>query len=145
MGHFRKRQGYFAKDPYVAESYCEAAEDVEESTYNSGIVILCVESSCLDNRLLGIDNNVRNGSTITYAGKKLNIPEEFFELLKEDTPNGKIILRSEDGTVYQECDTPAVLYDAEDNVMLKIGDKENVEEWMKGYVERLGGFGGGRG
>lgn len=39
---------YFATDPYVAESFCEVAEDVEEEVYNSGIVILCVDSMELD-------------------------------------------------------------------------------------------------
>jgi hypothetical protein len=39
---------YFSLDPYVAESYCEVAEDVEDEVYDSGIVILCVDSLELD-------------------------------------------------------------------------------------------------
>lgn len=61
---------YFAIDPYVAESYCEVAEDVEEDVYNSGIVILEVDSSNLDQRLFCRDGNQRdeNCSTIAYRG-----------------------------------------------------------------------------
>lgn len=59
----------FAMDPYVAEPYCEAAEDVDEDVYNSGIVILEVDSSKLDQRLFCRDENQKEeNGTVAYNG-----------------------------------------------------------------------------
>lgn len=61
---------YFAIDPYVAESYAEAAEDVAPSVYNSGIVILVVKTAFFDARYLVRDNNIidNDGCTLGYRG-----------------------------------------------------------------------------
>ena len=45
-------------DPDVAYSFCEAAEDVSDSKYNSGIVVLAVDSKMLDRRLVVKDQNM---------------------------------------------------------------------------------------
>ena len=60
---------YFATDPYVAESYCEASDDVPDDLYDSGISILCVETRHLKSQEIVPDiNNNEEGDTIAYTG-----------------------------------------------------------------------------
>lgn len=73
---------YFATDPYVAESFCEAAEDVENDIYDSGIVVLQVDSSCLDPELLCPDGNQKEEcNTIAYKGI---VPYERLHIWNDD-------------------------------------------------------------
>lgn len=75
------RKVYFATDPYIAESYCEVAEDVLDSIYDSRIVILYVDSSKLDRRCFCRDNNQLGEShTIAYKGV---IPYEWLSIWNE--------------------------------------------------------------
>lgn len=60
---------YFATDPDVAESFCECAEDVSESVYDSGIVVLAVDSRALNRDKLRIDPNIKDEViSYTYSG-----------------------------------------------------------------------------
>ena len=62
---------YLDPDPEVAFSYCESADEdmVSESKYNSGIVVLAVDSKQLDPRLVGRDTaNKEKNRSITYSG-----------------------------------------------------------------------------
>lgn len=46
-------------DSDAAFSFCEVAEDISDSKYNSGIVVLAVDSEVLDWRLVVKDQNIR--------------------------------------------------------------------------------------
>jgi len=57
---------YLANDPGVAESYAEAAEEVSDKIYDSGIVILKISSKDLDINKLKDDSNVLEDNSDTY-------------------------------------------------------------------------------
>ena len=57
---------YLANSPSVAESYAEAAENVSDDIYDSGIVILKVASKDLDLSKLKDDSNVQEDNSDTY-------------------------------------------------------------------------------
>ena len=57
---------YLANDPGVAESYAEAADDVSDEIYDSGIVILKVASKDLNLSKLHDDSNVIEDDSDTY-------------------------------------------------------------------------------
>jgi hypothetical protein len=57
---------YLANDPGVAESYAEAAEEVSDEIYDSGIVILKIASKNLDISKLKDDSNVLEDNSDTY-------------------------------------------------------------------------------
>ena len=57
---------YLANSPSVAESYAEAAENVSDDIYDSGIVILKVASKDLDLSKLKDDRNVQEDDSDTY-------------------------------------------------------------------------------
>ena len=61
---------YLANDPDVAESYAEAAEEVSDEVYDSGIVVLKVASKDLDIDKLFDDSNVQDdfSDTFEYRG-----------------------------------------------------------------------------
>jgi hypothetical protein len=63
---------YLAKDPHVALSYAESAdEDVPEKTYNSGIVVYKIHKKHLDLDKIHGDENVQVGNgdhTVEYHG-----------------------------------------------------------------------------
>ena len=72
-----KNYVYLADDPYVAESYAEAAEDVPEEWLDD-IVILEIKTSGLDKSKLSKDKNVIDGdSTYQYDGV---IPPEYITI-----------------------------------------------------------------
>ena len=48
---------YLCSDPDAAFSFCEVAEDVSDSVYESGIVVLAVSSKYLDKDKLSLDAN----------------------------------------------------------------------------------------
>ena len=45
-------------DPEVAFSFCETADEVADSVYESGIIVLAVNINDLDRRLIATDNNI---------------------------------------------------------------------------------------
>ena len=57
---------YLANDPGVAESYAEAAEEVSDEIYDSGIVLLKISSKDLDISKLKDDSNVLEDDSDTY-------------------------------------------------------------------------------
>ena len=60
---------YLSKNPEIAFSYCEAAEDVSDSVYESGIIVLAIPLNCIDYSLLALDSNIVGTSTeYTYRG-----------------------------------------------------------------------------
>ena len=61
---------YLSNDPDVAESYAEAAEEVSDEVYDSGIVVLKVASKDLDIDKLFDDSNVKDdfSETFEYRG-----------------------------------------------------------------------------
>ena len=61
---------YLSNDPDVAESYAEAAEEVSDEIYDSGIVVLKVASKDLDIDKLFDDSNVQDdfSDTFEYRG-----------------------------------------------------------------------------
>ena len=61
---------YLSNDPDVAESYAEAAEEVSDEVYDSGIVVLKVASKDLDIDKLFDDSNVQDdfSDTFEYRG-----------------------------------------------------------------------------
>lgn len=71
---------YFAKDPDVAISYAEAAESVADSVYDSGIVVLVINTALLNIKAFISDTNVSDGNndTVCYCG---NIPVELLGIL----------------------------------------------------------------
>jgi len=78
----QKGRVYLAKDPDVALSYAEAADDAPERHYNSGAVIYKVHKKHLNPKLLRGDSNVRNDSsdTLEYHG---DIPAAHLEVHSE--------------------------------------------------------------
>jgi hypothetical protein len=70
---------YLATDPYVAESYAESSDDVNEDWLDE-IVILQVDTSELDKSKFSVDSNNLEGDTIQYEGI---IPSECLSLFKE--------------------------------------------------------------
>lgn len=59
---------YLANDPYVAESYAESAEEVDED-YLDLIIVLMINASELNQSMLSADSNVIDGdSTFEYDG-----------------------------------------------------------------------------
>lgn len=62
---------YLSDDPFVAESYAEIAEDIDDEIYDSGIVILEIDLNGLDLSKLKDDENVRSDDpsrTYEYHG-----------------------------------------------------------------------------
>ena len=61
---------YLSNDPDVAESYAEAAEEVSDEVYDSGIVVLKVASKDLAIDKLFDDSNVKDdfSDTFEYRG-----------------------------------------------------------------------------
>lgn len=61
---------YLATDPNVAASFCETAEDVSDSVYDSGIVVLAIDSRVLHNMRLRKDENIKDDSSkcFKYTG-----------------------------------------------------------------------------
>ena len=61
---------YLSNDPDVAESYAEAADEVSDEVYDSGIVVLKVASKDLDIDKLFDDSNVQDdfSDTFEYRG-----------------------------------------------------------------------------
>ena len=61
---------YLSNDTDVAESYAEAAEEVSDEVYDSGIVVLKVASKDLDIDKLFDDSNVQDdfSDTFEYRG-----------------------------------------------------------------------------
>ena len=57
-----------AKDPYEANDYCECAEDVADSVYDSGIVVLAINVTGLDRRRLMQDPNLHDIESYIYQG-----------------------------------------------------------------------------
>jgi len=63
---------YLANDLDVAGSYAEAAEEMPDEIYDSGIVVLHIPSKALDLKKLHDDSNVRSGGasdTYEYHGQ----------------------------------------------------------------------------
>ena len=58
----------FSSDPEVAYSFCESAEDVSDTKYDSGIVVLSVDSRYLNKSLVSLDKNNKDNTTIEYRG-----------------------------------------------------------------------------
>lgn len=55
---------YFAYDAHIAESFAECSEETDDETYDSGIVILCVDENSLgDDGILS-----ENGDELLYTG-----------------------------------------------------------------------------
>jgi len=62
---------YLSDDPEVAASYAEAAENISDEIYDSGIVILHIPRKNLDDNKLHDDRNVRSkdhSQTYEYHG-----------------------------------------------------------------------------
>tara|TARA_R110002012_G_C11607872_1_gene607885 strand:+ start:216 stop:590 length:375 start_codon:yes stop_codon:yes gene_type:complete len=57
---------YLANDPDVAESYAEAAEEVSDEIYDSGIVVLKIPTKGLELNKLHDDRNVLEDDSDTY-------------------------------------------------------------------------------
>jgi uncharacterized protein (DUF302 family) len=57
---------YLANDPDVAESYAEAAEEVSDEIYDSGIVVLKILTKGLNLKNLHDDRNVKGGNSDTF-------------------------------------------------------------------------------
>jgi hypothetical protein len=63
---------YLSDDPFVAESYAEIAEDIDDEIYDSGIVILEIDLGDLDLSKLKDDENVKSDDpsrTYEYHGE----------------------------------------------------------------------------
>ena len=58
---------YLARDPFVAESYAEESETVNEDWLDE-IIILKIDASQLDKSKLLIDRNNQSGDTLEYQG-----------------------------------------------------------------------------
>lgn len=63
-GHFQTWKGcvsgcvYLADDTELAAAFCEAADDVSDEVYGSGIVVFSVDRSILDETRLVADPNI---------------------------------------------------------------------------------------
>ena len=58
---------YFSADPFTAQSYCEAAENVSDYKYDSGIVVLAVRKPDAAN--IRFDGNIQGtDNCYTYGG-----------------------------------------------------------------------------
>lgn len=61
----------FTNDAECAYSFCESADDVSDSKYESGIVVLAVNINDLNKKLLSYDPNMEGGNnkdTFAYRG-----------------------------------------------------------------------------
>lgn len=69
---------YFADDPDIAYEYCEIVEDVSDEDYDSGIVVLCIDSEELE--LEEDTNQLEFAGTYSHRGivdsNKLYVWEE---------------------------------------------------------------------
>lgn len=60
---------YFSQNYNEAYDFCEAAEDVKDDTYASGIVVLAIDTATIKLSNLQIDENVKSGTpTYKYKG-----------------------------------------------------------------------------
>lgn len=60
----------FTNDAECAFAFCECADEVAESKYDSGIVVLAINIGALDKKLLSYDPNMEGGNnTDTFAYK----------------------------------------------------------------------------
>lgn len=69
-----------ALDPNDANDYCECAEDVSDSVYESGIIVFAINTQDLDTRKLMQDPNIRDMESYIYQGI---IPAEKLYIITE--------------------------------------------------------------
>lgn len=74
---------YLSIDPYVAESYAESSEEVNEEWLDE-IIILQINVNLLDEERFDVDSNVleNDGTTLSYVGV---IPPKAISIFKTDT------------------------------------------------------------
>ena len=72
----------FSTDPDVAYSFCECAEDVSDSKYDSGIVVLAIPKVKLNPQSIRMDANILGGDCFEY---KEAIPPELLCICRVDT------------------------------------------------------------
>ena len=98
---------YLANDPYVAESYAEAAEEVSDEIYDSGIIILNIPIKGLDISKLHDDRNVQEDDSDTYEyhgqipWEKINYFESLNEKLTKSSNKENITLPVDQKIVLQ--------------------------------------------
>lgn len=57
-----------AIEPDIANDFCESAEDVSDSVYDSGIIVFAINSSDLDRKRLSRDPNLKDEESYIYSG-----------------------------------------------------------------------------
>lgn len=72
---------YLCTDPFMAISFCEAAEEVKNEVYDSGIVLLSIDESRLTLPLIS-DENIKDGSYTCFEYHGV-IPAEFLRIAPE--------------------------------------------------------------
>lgn len=82
----------FTNDAECAYSFCESADDVSDSKYESGIVVLAVNMNDLDRKLLIYDPNVDGGNNKdTFAYKGVISPTKLMVVTSEKGFVGKLL------------------------------------------------------
>lgn len=78
-------------DPDVAFSFCESADDVSDSKYESGIVVLAIDASRLNRNCLSIDKNINDkDEAVKYLIYRGVIRPECIYTISSNYNNSKI-------------------------------------------------------
>lgn len=80
---------YLCDDADVAASYCDCAENVSDSVYDSGIIVLAVDSRILDKNNIRVDGNIHD-DTKSYIYRGVIPPEKIAVVNKDDKIIGNL-------------------------------------------------------
>lgn len=81
---------YLSEDPFVAEDFCEAAEDISNTVYKSGIIVLAVKVSDLNINKLKPDSNISD-SSLNYEYTEIIPTDKLFVISDEKGLVGKLL------------------------------------------------------
>ena len=81
----------FATDADVAYSYAETADEVSDFKYNSGIIVLAVDSSRLDVRYAGYDQNIKDEESQCYAYRGIVNPMDLYVVTSDSGIVGRLL------------------------------------------------------
>lgn len=78
---------YFTTNYDIAYDFCEAAEDVQEKDYDSGIVVLAVDSKQLKREKFIADPNIRNSAQRECFAYKGTVSAQKIQVVHENYVN----------------------------------------------------------
>lgn len=84
---------YFAQDYDIASDFCEAAEDVSDEDYDSGIVVLAVDSSQLKREKFIADPNIQTPGQCGCLAYKGTVQAQKLRVVQTEYIKGQYVYK----------------------------------------------------